>query len=168
MGYQYYSSRGLSQSRDLTYVSYVSCIADKFFTTSRAWEALLKGAPEPKCEEAWFLQALELPWQGPGARDALTRAAVAQAPCRPASLAGGMWACSSHMVFWPPHRDHQRLGCLALGTIQTPVCSVGEFGSSEGRGDGLRVADNLSNNNVKEKMSPRAAPLGARTSPGGE
>ena len=91
MGCQYYSSRGLSQSRDLTYVSYISCIAGKFFTASNAWEALLKGAPEPKCEEAWFLQAPELPWQGPGSWDALPRAAVAQAPCRPASLAGGTW-----------------------------------------------------------------------------
>ena len=80
----------------------------------------------------------------------------------------GHVACSPHMVFRPLHRDHLRLGCLTLGTIQTPVRSVGEPGRSEGHGDGLRVADNLSNNNLKEKMSPRAAPLGARTSPGGE
>ena len=170
MGCQCYSSRGLSQSRDLIYVSDVSCLAGEFFTASSAWGTLLKGAPEPKCEEARLLQAPELPWQGPGARDVLPRAAVVQAPCRPASLAGGTWCVERARSSVPAHGP-PRLGCLALGAIQTTVCSVGEFGSSEGRGNGLRAADNLPNNNVKEQMSPRATPLGARhrkTSPGGE
>ena len=165
MGCQCYSSRGLSQSRDLIYISDVSCLAGEFFTASSAWGTHLKGAPEPKCEEAQLLQAPELPWQGPGARDAIPRAAVVQAPCCPASLAGGMWRVERTWSSVPG------LARLALGAVQTTVCSVGEFGSSEGRGNGLRAADNLPNNNVKEQMSPRAAPLGARhrkTSPGGE
>lgn len=127
-------------------------------------QCLLKGAPSQSVRRPGFFR----PWSCPGTRDSRLRAAVAQAPCRPASLTGGTWVCSPHVVFWPLHRDHQRLGYLTLGAIQTTVCSVGEFGSSEGRADGLRATDNISNNNVKEKMSPRAAPLGARTSPGGE
>ena len=111
MGCQCYSSRGLSQSRDLIYISDVSCLAGEFFTASSAWGTLLKGAPEPKCEEAQLLQAPELPWQGPGARDAIPRAAVVQAPCRPASLAGGMWrvertwsSVPGLVRFWEPSR----------------------------------------------------------------
>ena len=33
------SSRGSSQSRDRTQVSYISCIAGGFFTTGTTWEA---------------------------------------------------------------------------------------------------------------------------------
>ena len=34
------SSRGSSRPRDASYISYVSCIAGRFFTTSATWEAL--------------------------------------------------------------------------------------------------------------------------------
>lgn len=51
-------------------------------------------------------------------------------------------------------------GHLTLGAIQTTGCSVGEFGSLEGHGDGLRVPDNLPNN-VKGKVTTRAAPVWA-------
>ena len=34
------SSRGSSQPRDRTHVSYVSCTAGGFFTTGATWEAL--------------------------------------------------------------------------------------------------------------------------------
>ena len=44
------SSRGLSQSRYQTYVSYISCIGSRFFTTSTIWEAhnktYMEGIPE--------------------------------------------------------------------------------------------------------------------------
>ena len=44
------SSRGFSQSRDQTHVSYISCIGSRFFTTSATWEAHNKtyteGIPE--------------------------------------------------------------------------------------------------------------------------
>ena len=33
-------SRGSSQPRDWTHVSYISCIGRRFFTTSATWEAL--------------------------------------------------------------------------------------------------------------------------------
>ena len=35
-----WTSRGSSQSRDQTYISYVSCIADGFFTSGAIWEVL--------------------------------------------------------------------------------------------------------------------------------
>ena len=49
------SSRGSSQPRDGTQVSYASCIADWFFTTSATWEAPCKPQTLAKKKKKDFL-----------------------------------------------------------------------------------------------------------------
>ena len=54
------SSRGSSQPRDRTHVSYISSLAGGFFTTSANWEALLdkiRDCKDPSvvtCLRRWF------------------------------------------------------------------------------------------------------------------
>lgn len=121
---------------------------------------LLKGNLEQKCcDEAWVLQASVLPRQGPGASDALSSGSRARGLL--AVLSASLGARRRVVRVWSPgpcKGTAKGSGHLTLGAIQTTGCSVGEFGSLEGHGDGLRVPDNLPNN-VRGKVTTRAAPV---------
>ena len=117
---------------------------------------LLKGKC---CDEACALQASVLPWQGPGASDALSSGSrgCGLLAVLPASLG----AHRRGVRVWSPgpcKGTAKGSGHLTLGAVQTTGCSVGESGSLEGHGDGLRVPDNLPSN-VKGKVATRAAPV---------